>query len=127
MRFLLLEDQQALRVTSVVVLAILLVGTIFTMDWLTYTGITLLGLALVSSTINEYFAWIWMKFARAIGTVNSKILLTLIFYLFLTPIALLYRLIMGNPLITVDREGNRNSYFSSRDKTFDQNDFETPW
>lgn len=122
-----MEDQKPLRVTAVVVLAILLVGYFFQINWLVYSGLTLFGLALISSTVNEYFAWLWMKFARGIGTINSKILLTIIYYLFLTPIALLYRLIMGNPLTTIDRSDENDTYFVTRNKTFTQDDFQTPW
>lgn len=116
-----------LRVTAVVVLAVLLFGYFLAVDWLVYFGLGLLGLALLSSTVNEYFAWIWMKFARMIGTVNSKVILTIIFYLFLTPISLLYRAVMGNPLISIRNEGENDSYLVSRNKTFTRDDFKTPW
>ena len=121
------NDQDSLRVTSVVVLAVLLVGYFFGINWLVYTGLGLMGLALLSSTINEYFAWIWMAFARMIGTVNSKILLTIIFYLFLTPVSVLYRAISGSPILTVEDGKDRDTYFVSRNKTFTEEDFEAPW
>jgi hypothetical protein len=68
-----------------------------------------------------------MKFARVIGTINSKIILTIIFYLFLTPLAFSYRLISGNPLQQVESEEEKESYFVERSKSFTKEDFENPW
>ena len=34
----------------------------------------------------------WLKFADALAVVNSRLLLSVVFYVFLTPLALLYRL-----------------------------------
>lgn len=121
------EIQNPLKVTSVVVVAILLVGVIFNFQWIIYSGITLLGLALLSSTVNEYFAWLWMAFARAIGTINSKILLTIIFYGILTPIALFSRIIRGTPIKTIGENREDETYFETRNKTFNPQDFEDPW
>jgi hypothetical protein len=42
--------------------------------------------------------WGWMVFAMALGFVNTRILLTLFFYLVLTPIGLLLRLFGKDPL-----------------------------
>ena len=41
---------------------------------------------------------IWMKFAAVLGWINSRILLGLIFYLTVTPIALLMKLFAKDPM-----------------------------
>ena len=119
--------EHPLRVTAVVVLAAVLVGVYFRLDWLLYSSLGFLVLALVSSTVNEAFAHAWMTLARWIGTINSKIILTAIFFLLLTPIAFLYRTLSGTPIVTVEEGRNRDSYFVERDKTFSPDDFENPW
>jgi len=111
----------------VVVMAVLIIGIYFQIDWLTYSGLILGVVSLFSDTFNQYFAWGWMKFARVIGTINSRILLTIIFYLFLTPLAISYRLISGNPLQQVESEEDKESYFVERSKSFQKGDFENPW
>lgn len=116
-----------LRVTAVVVFAAVLAGLYFQLDWLAYSGVLVLGLALVSSTVNKTFARLWMAFARWIGTINSKIILTIVFYLLLTPIALLYRTLSGSPIQSVDEDDQRDTYFVERHKSFSPEDFENPW
>ena len=37
----------------------------------------------------------WLKFAEVLGRINSFILLSVVFYVFLTPVALLYRAVAG--------------------------------
>lgn len=47
----------------------------------------------------------WLKFAGALGRVNSWLLLSVVFYVFLTPLALLYRLF----------NGKRGEFFANKD------------
>lgn len=119
--------ENPLKVTAVVVLATIIAGLYLNLDWLAYAGITMLGVGLVSSRVNQTFARLWMAFARVIGTVNSKLLLTIIFYLVLTPIAVLYRLLRGSPLQTIEETNQDHSYFIEREETYSASDFENPW
>lgn len=74
----------------------------------------------------EKIVWLWFKLSELMGSVMSKVLLTVIFYLFLTPIALLYRLIGKKDMLHLKR-GNRNSNFVERDHQFTKDDLENPW
>lgn len=57
----------------------------------------------------------WMIFAKALGFVNTRILLTLFFYLVITPIGLLLRLFGKNPLnLRLDPEAK--TYWSPKAK-----------
>lgn len=40
----------------------------------------------------------WMKFARALGWVNTRIILSLVYFLIFTPIALFFKLIGKDPM-----------------------------
>jgi hypothetical protein len=121
------DRSHSLRVVGVVVLALFIFGLILEWEILLYVGTGLLGIALVSSTVADGLADIWMKFARIIGTVNSKIILGIIFYGFLTPIAMFYRLIHGSPIREMNRDETDGSYFVERNKRFSKDDFENPW
>ena len=56
----------------------------------------------------------WMKFAEALGWVMTRVLLTVFYYLFLTPIALLMRLFGKRPLDLAWRDGRASTWI---DKT----------
>jgi hypothetical protein len=47
----------------------------------------------------------WMRFAGLLGFVNSRIILTIVFFVLLTPIALIRRLLASDPLQTRRHEG----------------------
>jgi hypothetical protein len=55
----------------------------------------------------------WMKFAGVLGHVNARILLSLMFYLVITPYGLISRLVRRNPLRR--RGPPQDSYWIPRD------------
>ncbi|MER3424738.1 MAG: hypothetical protein C4293_17485 [Nitrospiraceae bacterium] len=58
---------------------------------------------------------VWMKLAGVLGFVNSRILLTIVFALVITPIALLLRLLGKRP-IGLGRQPGATSYWHRRDE-----------
>lgn len=68
--------------------------------------------------------WILMRISFAIGWVNTKILLFLIFYLIVTPIGLVMR-IFGKDLLNQRIERNKSSYWIKREGVpFDESHYE---
>lgn len=64
----------------------------------------------------------WMKFAHALGWVNTRIILSLVYFLIFTPIALIFRLIGKDPLER--RFEAVDSYWIKREpKEFRQEDY----
>jgi len=68
----------------------------------------------------------WLKFAEIVGTFNSRIILSLVFYLFLTPIAFLYRFFTKDPLM-LKPDNDASSYYSVRNHTYSGSDLEKMW
>jgi len=68
---------------------------------------------------------LWMSLSLILSKIFPPILLTIIFYVFLTPIAILSR-IFGekNPLHLKNTD---NSLFKTVNKTFEKSSFEKPW
>lgn len=72
------------------------------------------------------FAAAWLKFAGALGRINSFLLLSVVFYVFLTPLALLYRAVSGRgrscffykDTVTMFRDGTPDRSPSSFEKTW---------
>jgi hypothetical protein len=81
--------------------------------------------AYISKSFTSIINRIWMKLSLILSQIFPPILLIIIFFTFLTPIAILSR-IFGekNPL----RLKNINkSLFKTVNKTFEKNSFEKPW
>ncbi|MEM1216822.1 MAG: hypothetical protein AAGJ82_14105 [Bacteroidota bacterium] len=78
-------------------------------------------LALLSSRVADGVHWVWQKLTYAIGWVMNRVLMTVIFFVFLTPIALLYRLFRGKP------EEREDTVFVERNHWYTSKDVGSPW
>ena len=87
----------------------------------------LLALALFVRPAANAIARGWLAFAEVLGAFNSRILLGAIFYLFLTPIALLARLTRGDFLHLKKAEGAGRSYWQRRDHAYTPEDIGKLW
>jgi ABC-type dipeptide/oligopeptide/nickel transport system permease subunit len=87
----------------------------------------LLVLALFVKPAAALLARGWLWFAEVLGAVNSRIILGVIFFLFLTPIAFLARLTRGDLLSLKKREGANRSYWHARDHAYTAEEIAKPW
>ncbi len=71
--------------------------------------------------------WFWYKLAFVLGYVNSRILLSLIFFIFLMPIAFLAKLFTTNALQLKKKTADNDSYFVTRDYQYEKKDLENVW
>lgn len=69
--------------------------------------------------------WVWFKIAELLGAINGKIILTILFWVFLFPIALLYRLSAKNPLSV--KRTRETSLYHERNHTYTKEDLEQTW
>lgn len=76
-------------------------------------ALLLIGTLLPALARRFHFAW--MKIASALGYVNSRILLTLVFYLIFVPYNLVKRIAGRDPLNR--RKARRSSYWTMRETT----------
>jgi uncharacterized membrane protein YhdT len=63
--------------------------------------------------------WVWVKIFSFLGEINSRILLAVIYFVFLVPISMLQK--MFNP----KKQKNTKDNFVTREYTFCPKDFET--
>jgi hypothetical protein len=61
-------------------------------------GVALLVCGLVRPLLLKWPSFWWWRFSRALGHVNARVLLTLLFSLVFVPLSLLWRLIGKDPL-----------------------------
>ena len=78
-------------------------------------GAALLVVGLLIPVAARGFHNVWMRFAAALGHVNSRVLLTLFYYLAVTPYGIVSRLVRRDPLRR--RGGAEESYWVERKRT----------
>ena len=85
-----------------------------------------LGLVFIlSKRLSKGVLWLWWKLAHMLGWINTRILLGLVFYVFLFPIALLSRLFTKDPLSLKWRK--TGSAYILRNHTYSGADLDNPW
>ena len=81
-------------------------------------------LSVISFWFAKTISYLWYKLADAMGFIMSKVILSLIFYLFLLPLSIFYRL-FNRDLLTLKKR--KESYYKSIDHLYNSKDFENPW
>jgi len=80
-------------------------------------------ISIISSYVAEKIVWVWDGIALILGTINSKILLSVIFYLFLVPIALISRIFKKKDDLMLKKKP-KGSYYKERNHTYLNKDLE---
>ena len=92
---------------------------------LVWLAVVFLAVALFVRPLASFIVRRWLKFSDVVANFNNKVILLLIFYFVLTPVALLYRLFHKDPLNL--RRQQAGSYYSERNHTYDASDLEKMW
>ncbi len=109
------------------VLICLLVGWFSgTRDWF-LGAIILLVINMTWPAIYTVPAKVWLGFSHLLGTVMSKIILTLVFFVVLTPLALLRRTLGHDPMALKKWKDGNGSAFETRDHTYTPEEIELPF
>ncbi len=88
--------------------------------------LVVVGLAgIFSNYLARKIEWVWMKLAFILGKIIPNILMSLIFFLILYPIALLSRAFGEKDPLKL--KNSYSSMFKTTDKVFDKASFERPW
>ena len=109
----------------VIVVGFMALSYVFAVEWLKHLSLALGLIFLISPRISDWILWFWDKLALVLGWINTRIILSLVFYIFLLPIALLYKLFNRDPLGISWK--NDSSSFEDRSHLYKSEDLENPW
>lgn len=115
-----------LETLAVLALFFLALGLFTRQHYLLYSAVTLLVIALFIKPLAAIITKLWLGFSLLLGRLNSTIILTLVFYLLLTPLAFVYRRFNRDPLKLL-RQKQTGSLFSIREHTFVKEDLDKMW
>ena len=116
------------RDTGMAVVLILLLVAVFSLDFV-YIKIAIFALILTMTIPNvyKYIAVIWFGLSRLLGTVVSKILLTVVFFLVVAPVGLIRRLLGYDTLKLKEFKKGTESVMQVRNITFSKSDIDKPF
>jgi predicted membrane protein len=122
-----ISSEKALETNGILALACLIIGIAFQKMILIYSAVLLLFAGLFLKKISLKIARSWLKIAELIGILNTKLILTFIFFAILTPVAFLYRFFYGDFMCLKRRSLNNKSYWKIREHTLKTDTFEKMW
>lgn len=77
------------------------------------SGIILLAGGVAFPTIFKPIYWVWMAFAAILGWVMTRVILSVVFFLVLTPIGLIARL-LGKQFLELKSDSSQDTYWDYR-------------
>lgn len=104
---------------------LLVFALIFKLNWLLILAMAIGVVSVFIPAAARGIEWAWLKLAMGLGWVNSRILLTLIYFLFLLPIAWISRWFTKDPLGLKNKK--TNSVFTTRNHQYTKKDLENIW
>lgn len=121
---LIMQRQKTLETILVLVGALLVFYFIFDLRLLLKIALVLAAIGIFIPFLAEKIHWAWMKLAHILGYVMSRVLLTLIYFIFVVPLAFFSRLAGKN---SVQLKAGQKSYFKDRNFRYDKGSLENVW
>lgn len=115
--------EKHLSTILVFVIAFIIFYLLYRNEYFLYAAIATGCIGLFIPSLSKKLHWAWMKLAEAIGFVMNKIILSVVFFIFLVPIAFLKK------IFTKKRQDKKSmaTYFVQRDFTYTKKSMEDPW
>jgi hypothetical protein len=118
--------------TILVIITGLLIAALFfiykqkadTAQMILYSTASLALIILLFPIFGEWIVLTWFKLAETLGWLNSKILLTIVFFIFLTPMAFITKFFHKDSLSLTK---SNKSLFEERNLLYTAKDMEQPW
>jgi len=119
-----MKRENALETCLVITTGFLVLYYVFEIKILLLTALITGVIGIFIKPLAIKIAWLWQKLGNLMGLVVSKIVLTIIFFAFLLPIALIYRLIKKDTMMLRNKY---NSYWIIRNYKYGRKDLENIW
>lgn len=120
-----MQPQERFKTILVIVTGLLVLSLILKVKWLAHVALVIGLLSILIPLAARGIEWLWIKLALVLGWTNSRILLSVIYFGFLMPIALLSRLFTRDSLFLKSKKSN--SLFISRNHAYKKQDLENIW
>jgi len=117
-------DSETPKTQLVIVTGLLVIAAIFDNETFAYAALIIGVLSVAIKPVGDRIVWFWYKLAEVLGKVMNPLILGLVYFIFITPIALLFRLFGNDPLALKKPKG---SIYEIRDHTYKKKDLVNPW
>ncbi|GAB3773444.1 hypothetical protein GCM10028818_14990 [Spirosoma horti] len=120
-----MDITEKVKAQLVIVTGLVVLYFITKSPWFLYGAAAVGVLSLAIPAVGDLIVKAWFKLAEVLGNINGKIILSVLFFVFLFPIALLYRISAKNPLAI--KRTNDASFYTERNHLYTKEDMEDAW
>lgn len=118
------NDSETSKTQLVIVIGLLVIAAIFQNELFAYIALGIGLISLIIPPAGHWLVWGWYKLALILSRVMNPLILGLVYFTFISPIAILFRLFGNDPMRLKD---NKGSMYEIREKTYIKEDLEKPW
>jgi Saxitoxin biosynthesis operon protein SxtJ len=119
-----MKKEKQLETILTICMGLIVIYCITHNKYILYLTILIGVSGLIIEKIAMAVTWLWTKLSEGLGFISSKLLLSAIFYLILSPIAFLFRLFKKGQL---NLKNDKVSLFKTRNHLYTSDDFENLW
>jgi len=119
------EEVEKYKTILVIVIGMLVIHIITKYNWALYTALAVGLLGAVSEYMAGIINNVWLKIGMVLSYIVPNIILSIIFYVFLTPIAILSRIFGEKNQLNL--KNTEKSIFKVRNTLYSTDSFENPW
>lgn len=121
-----MDRTNLLKTLNGISLVLLILFLIFGKKWLLILSALFLLTSIFGWKYTYVMADFWLKLGQFLGTILTKIILALVFYFLVTPLAFLFR-IFNREIYLFFKDRNRDSFFKDVNIEYRKEDFEKMW
>ena len=119
------KNSNSTKTVLVISIGFSVIFLLFSFKWALYTAIVIGVLGIISNKICDIIDYLWMKLASLLGLIVPNILLSLIFYLFLFPLAILSRISRSKNALQL--KNIKETTWIEKTKVNEKHSFEKMW
>ncbi|MFC0185528.1 hypothetical protein SAMN04515674_103308 [Pseudarcicella hirudinis] len=119
-----MKREKNLETMLVITVGLLVLHLVFKTKGLLIASVVVGLVGVFSDFLSDKITWVWTKFATFLGNINAHILLSVIFFIFLTPIAFIFKLTKKDNLKLKNQKG---TVYEERNHLYKAEDLENVW
>lgn len=122
-----MKRERTLETMLVITVGLLVLHLIFKKPWLLTAALVLGLVGVFSNFLSEKITLGWMKIAEVLGRINAAVLLSVVFFLFVTPIAFVRKLFSKTDALRLRDARNAPTLYEDRNHAYAAKDLENTW
>ncbi|HET7179963.1 MAG TPA: SxtJ family membrane protein [Chryseosolibacter sp.] len=120
-----MQTNDRFKTILVIVTGLLTLAWIFYSPLLAKIGLAVAVISLIFPAAAKWIEWAWIKVATGLGWLNSRVILSVVYFVCLMPIAWISRMFTRDPLEL--KRARRSTLYVTRDHLYTKKDLENIW